>query len=230
MRFLLFLCLLWPSFGHADAALRLIGAEAFRGLSPHDQQLVDYTAHETPEMLVKNGLKIDLLVTARGDWLDQLAKDNLIQAESRTVIGQSPLVVVGKTAENDNNRMIGLRRWWQQNLRGQKLVMGYPAPALQHFFQTIRLDIVPVTATSAWAALAMLRQDKAGLAIVSEQDFRAANLKDFSVLATLPPEIAPPIVIEAVIPTRAPNAEGAAVFLEQTGKNLSPGVPLPDHS
>ena len=228
MRFLLVFCLLLPGLARADAPLRVIGTNGFTPIvtSP----ALHFTAHDNAEILVRDGLAIDLLLSSRSDWLDRLSENHQILPESRVVLGHSPLVIVGRNVPEQGQRMIGLGRWWQQQLGPQgRLAIGYPAILNNDFFQSLSLNKTQITPASPGAALAMVRDGRAALGIVNQQDFEASGKSDIVMIAALPTELVPAIVIEAAIPTAAKNPEAAAVFLEKYLLSINHAAPLPGH-
>ncbi|HEV2673934.1 MAG TPA: molybdate ABC transporter substrate-binding protein [Aliidongia sp.] len=167
---------------------------------------------------IENGAPADLFISADLDWMDEVAKHDLIRPESRTNLLGNRLVLV--TAK-DNPIAITLapNADLLSALKGGRLAIGdpqsvpagkYGQAALEKLGLWAGIEPHLARAESVRAALALVSRSEAPLGIVYATD--AAADTGVRVAADFPASSYPPIIYPAAVVKASTNA-GAKAFL-----------------
>ncbi|KQT65937.1 MULTISPECIES: molybdate ABC transporter substrate-binding protein [unclassified Aureimonas] len=180
---------------------------------------VSYAASSALAKQIESGAPADLFVSADLDWMDALAKDKLIRAESRVeLLGNSIVLVApkGSVAPAAITPALPLAAM----LGGGKLAMAnvdsvpagkYGKAALTHLGLWDAVKDQVAQAENVRAALVLVSRSEAPLGIVYKTD--AAADPAVEVVGTFPEESHAPIVYPAALTAESQNAD-AGVFLD----------------
>jgi len=168
---------------------------------------------------IESGAPADLFISADLDWMDEVAKQDMIRPESRTdLLGNRLVLVTAK--DNPVAITLGPEADLLGALKGGRLAMGDPqsVPAGKYGQQALEklglwAGIEPhlARAESVRAALALVSRSEAPLGIVYATD--AAADTGVRIAADFPASSYPPIIYPAALIKASTNA-GAKPFLE----------------
>ena len=181
-----------------------------------------YAASSTLAKQIEAAAPADVFISADLDWMDYLAKRNLIKPETRANLLGNRLVLIAPV-NSPLNLAIGSNFSLAQALGNGRLAIadpnGVPAgrygkAALESLgvWSTIADRLAP--AENVRAALALVARGETPLGIVYQTD--AASDKDVKIVGIFPQDTHPPIIypIAAVVSSTNPAALGYLAYLK----------------
>jgi len=181
-----------------------------------------YAASSTLAKQIEAAAPADVFISADVDWMDYLAKRNLIKPETRANLLGNRLVLIAPV-NSPLNLAIGPNFSLAQALGNGRLAIadpnGVPAgrygkAALESLgvWSTIADRLAP--AENVRAALALVARGETPLGIVYQTD--AASDKDVKIVGIFPQDTHPPIIypIAAVVSSTNPAALGYLAYLK----------------
>ena len=183
---------------------------------------VSYAASSALAKQLEAGAPADLFISADLDWMDYLAKRNLIKPESRkSLLGNALVMVAPKDSTVDVKIAPGFPL--AKLLAGGKLAMAdtnavpagkYGKAALEKLGVWAAVEHSIAQAENVRAALLLVARKEAPLGIVYRTD--AAAEPDVKVVGTFPEDSHPPVVypIALVADSTNPNAAALLAFIE----------------
>ena len=181
-----------------------------------------YAASSTLAKQIEAAAPADVFISADLDWMDYLAKRNLIKPETRANLLGNRLVLIAPV-NSPLNLAIGPNFSLAQALGNGRLAIadpnGVPAgrygkAALESLgvWSTIADRVAP--AENVRAALALVARGETPLGIVYQTD--AASDKDVKIVGIFPQDTHPPIIypIAAVVSSTNPAALGYLAYLK----------------
>ena len=184
----------------------------------HGQVVISYAATSALARQVEQGAPADVLISADLDWMDYLAKRDLIKPESRVNLLGNRLVVVAP--QDLSLRIVGLDI--PGALADGKLAMAnidavpagkYGKASLESlgFWSKLRGQVVQTD--NVRAALVLVGRGEARLGIVYQSDAEADP--GVRLVTLLPEDSHPPIIYPAAVLRESRNPDGAsfAAFL-----------------
>jgi molybdate transport system substrate-binding protein len=183
---------------------------------------VSLAASSTLAKQVENGAPADIFISADLDWMDYLAKRNLVKANTRRNLLGNKLVLI---APKDSATQVKIQAGFPlvRMLAGGKLSMAdtasvpcgkYGKASLEKLgvWQSVAGQVVQ--AENVRAALALVARKEAPLGIVYQTDATAEpNVK---VVGTFPADTHPPIIYPIALTAGSTNPDAAA-FLAYLG-------------
>ncbi|HXM70954.1 MAG TPA: molybdate ABC transporter substrate-binding protein [Thermoanaerobaculia bacterium] len=183
---------------------------------------VSYAASSALAKQLEAGAPADIFISADLDWMDYLAKKNLIKPESRKSLLGNALVMVGP---KDSAAALTIAPGFPlaQLLAGGKLAMAdtsavpagkYGKAALEKLGVWTAVEHSIAQAENVRAALLLVARKEAPLGIVYRTD--AAAEPDVKVLGTFPEDSHPPVVypIARVAASTNPDAVAFLAYIE----------------
>ncbi len=180
---------------------------------------VSYAASSTLAKQMEQGAPADLFISADLDWMDYVAKKDLIRPETRVNLLGNKIVLI---APRDSNTSIEVRSGFDlaKALNGGKLAMGnvdavpagkYGKAALEKLGAWDGVKDKIAQAESVRAALALVARGEAPLGIVYSTD--AAAEPHVKIVGTFPDDSHAPIVYPAAVTKESKSAD-AKPFLD----------------
>ncbi|AJC81592.1 molybdenum ABC transporter substrate-binding protein ModA [Rhizobium etli bv. phaseoli str. IE4803] len=180
------------------------------------QAVTSYAASGALAKQIENAAPADIFISADLDWMDYLAKKNLIKADSRTNLLGNRIVLV---AEKDKAKPVEIKQGFDlAGLLGDgKLAMGEPKSVPAGKYAMAALDKLGVWkfvesnvagAESVRAALALVSRGEAPYGIVYQTD--AAADKGVAIVGTFPGDSHPPIIYPVAILAESKNPDASA--------------------
>ena len=186
------------------------------------EAVASYAASGALAKQIENAAPADIFISADLDWMDYLAKKNLIKADTRTNLLGNRIVLV---AEKDKAKPVEIKQGFDlAGLLGDgKLAMGEPKSvpagkygmaALEKLGVWTSVETKVAGAESVRAALALVSRGEAPYGIVYQTD--AAADKGVAIVGTFPAESHPPIIYPVAIlaESRSPDAAAYLDFLK----------------
>ncbi|AWN34830.1 molybdate ABC transporter substrate-binding protein [Methylobacterium radiodurans] len=179
---------------------------------------VSYAASNTLAKQIEQGAPADLFFSADLDWMDYLAKQNLIRPDTRvSLLANSIVLIAPKDARTEVRMGPGLDL--AAALGSGRLAMGnveavpagkYGKAALEKLGAWAGVKDRVAQAESVRAALLLVSRGEAPLGIVYATDAAAdANVR---IVATFPADSHPPIVYPVAITKDSANPDAAALL------------------
>ncbi len=190
-------------------------APGFEAKTGHEVT-ISYAASSVLARQIQLGAPADLFISANVDWMDELARDGLIDTPSRVDLLGNGLVLIG--APGDEGAEIGPGFDLAARLDGGYLAMAlvdavpagiYGKAALQGLGLWDGVQDRIAQADNVRAALALVAAGAAPLGIVYRSDAEAEDR--VAVIGALPEDQHPPIIYPAAL--TAPAGPGAQAFL-----------------
>ncbi|ARQ60426.1 molybdenum ABC transporter substrate-binding protein ModA [Rhizobium sp. Kim5] len=180
------------------------------------QAVTSYAASGALAKQIENAAPADIFISADLDWMDYLAKKNLIKADSRTNLLGNRIVLV---AEKDKAKPVEIKQGFDlAGLLGDgKLAMGepksvpagkYAMAALEKLVVWTSVETKVAGAESVRAALALVSRGEAPYGIVYQTDATAD--KGVAIVGTFPADSHPPIIYPVAILAESRNPDAAA--------------------
>lgn len=180
------------------------------------EAVVSYAASSALAKQIEGGAPADVFISADLDWMDYLAKKNLIKADTRSnLLGNSIVLVAAK----DKVKPVDIKQGFDlAGLIGDgKLAMGEPKSVPAGKYGQTALDKLGIWkavepkaafAESVRAALALVSRGEAPYGIVYQTD--AAADKGVAIVGTFPADSHPPIIYPVALLAESKNADAAA--------------------
>ncbi|MDM9649785.1 molybdate ABC transporter substrate-binding protein [Rhizobium sp. S163] len=180
------------------------------------EAVVSYAASSALAKQIEGGAPADVFISADLDWMDYLAKKNLIKADTRSnLLGNSIVLVAAK----DKVKPVDIKQGFDlAGLLGDgKLAMGevksvpagkYGKAALEKLGVWSSVEGKVAGAESVRAALALVSRGEAPFGIVYRTDVNADP--GVAVAGTFPSDSHPPITYPIAILSESKNADTAA--------------------
>ncbi|AIC29452.1 molybdenum ABC transporter substrate-binding protein ModA [Rhizobium etli bv. mimosae str. IE4771] len=180
------------------------------------QAVTSYAASGALAKQIENAAPADIFISADLDWMDYLAKKNLIKADSCTNLLGNRIVLVAK---KDKAKPVEIKQGFDlAGLLGDgKLAMGEPKSVPAGKYAMAALDKLGVWkfvesnvagAESVRAALALVSRGEAPYGIVYQTD--AAADKGVAIVGTFPGDSHPPIIYPVAILAESKNPDASA--------------------
>ena len=203
-------------FAAASLKNALDAANAAWAKESGKEAVASYTASGALAKQIENAAPADIFISADLDWMDYLAKKNLIKADTRTNLLGNRIVLV---AEKDKAKPVEIKQGFDlAGLLGDgKLAMGepksvpagkYAMAALEKLGVWTSVETKVAGAESVRAALALVSRGEAPYGIVYQTD--AAADKGVAIVGTFPAESHPPIIYPVAILAESKNPDAAA--------------------
>lgn len=197
-----------------------IGAQYQRDTGKHIR--VSLAGSSTLAKQIENGAPADIFISADLDWMDYLAKHNLIKTETRKNLLGNRLVLI---APKDSPAKVNIQPGFPlpRLLAGGKLAMAdtssvpagkYGKAALEKLGIWPSVEGQIAQAENVRAALALVARREAPFGIVYQTD--AAAEPNVKVVGVFPEKTHPPIIYPAAViaDTRNPDAAAFLAYLE----------------
>jgi molybdate transport system substrate-binding protein len=177
---------------------------------------ISYAASSTLAKQIENGAPADIFISADLDWMDYLAKHNLIKPETRKNVLGNELVLV---APKDSAAQVKIAAGFPlaKLLAGGKLAMAdtaavpagkYGKAALEKLGIWSSVESQIAQAENVRAALALVARKEAPFGIVYQTD--AAAEPDVKVVGIFPEDTHPPIIYPIALIANSANADAAS--------------------
>jgi len=203
-------------FAAASMKNALDAANAELAKESGKEAVVSYAASSALAKQIEGGAPADVFISADLDWMDYLAKKNLIKADTRSnLLGNSIVLVAAK----DKVKPVDIKQGFDlAGLLGDgKLAMGevksvpagkYGKAALEKLGVWSSVEGKVAGAESVRAALALVSRGEAPFGIVYRTDVNADP--GVAVAGTFPADSHPPITYPIAILSESKNADTAA--------------------
>jgi len=183
------------------------------------EAVASYAASSALAKQIEGGAPADIFMSADLDWMDYLAKKDLIKADTRSNLLGNKIVLV---AAKDHAKPVDIKKGFDLAalLGDGKLAMGevksvpagkYGKAALESLGVWSSVESKVAGAESVRAALALVSRGEAPYGIVYQTD--ASADPGVTVVGTFPAESHPPIIYPVAILSESKNPEAAA-YLE----------------
>jgi molybdate transport system substrate-binding protein len=192
--------------------------------------VISYASSSALAKQVENGAPADLFISADLDWMDYLAKRNLIKADSRTNLLRNEIVLIAP-ADSKASITIGPKFPLAAQLGTGRLAMGDPdhVPAGRYGKAALEaLEVWPsvadkiARAENVRAALLFVSRGEAPFGIVYRTD--AAADKKVRIVGAFPANSHPPIVYPAAMLAGGRNAAAAEQYFSLLKSSEALGV------
>ena len=179
---------------------------------------IAYAASSSLARQISHGAPADVFISANSQWMDYLAKKDLIEPESRRALFSNTLVLIAPAESAasltlgpavDLNALLGNGRLAVANIAAVPAGQ-YAKQALDHLGLWRQVEGRLAQAQDVRGALALVARGEVPAGVVYGSDAQAEPA--VRVLATFPPESHDPIVYPAALVSPAAHPE-AAVFL-----------------
>jgi molybdate transport system substrate-binding protein len=173
--------------------------------------VASYAASGALAKQIENAAPADVFISADLDWMEYLAKKNLIKADTRSNLLGNKIVLV---AEKDKAKPVEIKQGFDLAglLGGGKLAMGEPksVPAGKYGMAALeKLGVwKSVESKVVRAALALVSRGEAPYGIVYQTD--AAADKGVAIVGTFPADSHPPIIYPIAILAESKNPDASA--------------------
>lgn len=175
-----------------------------------------YAASSALAKQMENGAPADIFISADLDWMDYVAKKNLIKSDSRSNLLGNAIVLV---AAKDKAKPVEIKEGFDLDglLGDGKLAMGevksvpagkYGKAALEALKVWPSVESKVAGAESVRAALALVSRGEAPYGIVYQTD--AAADPQIAIVGTFPENSHPPIIYPIAITADSKNPDAAA--------------------
>jgi molybdate transport system substrate-binding protein len=189
---------------------------------------ISYAASSTLAKQVEAGAPADIFISADLDWMDYLARRNLIQPQTRKTILGNRLVLVAPAATSGK---VDIKPGFPlaDLLHGGKLAMAdtravpagkYGQAALESLGVWAQVSGSVAQAENVRAALALVARGEAPYGIVYATD--AASEPGVKIVGTFPENSHPPIVYPAALLKESANPEAAAFLAYMESAKATP--------
>ncbi|MBW9114215.1 molybdate ABC transporter substrate-binding protein [Rhizobium cauense] len=183
------------------------------------EAVASYAASSALAKQIEGGAPADIFMSADLDWMEYLAKKDLIKADTRSNLLGNKIVLV---AAKDHAKPVDIKKGFDLAalLGDGKLAMGevksvpagkYGKAALESLGVWSSVESKVAGAESVRAALALVSRGEAPYGIVYQTD--ASADPGVAVVGTFPAESHPPIIYPVAILSESKNPEAAA-YLE----------------
>jgi len=180
---------------------------------------ISYAASSTLAKQLEQGAPADLFISADLDWMDYVAKKDLVKTDTRVNLLGNKLVLIAPT---DSKTTVEVKQGFDlaKALAGGKLAMGsvdavpagkYGKAALEKLGAWDGVKDKIAQAESVRAALLLVGRGEAPLGIVYSTD--AAAEPNVKIVGTFPEDSHPPIIYPAAV-TKDSKAADAKPFLD----------------
>ncbi|SCB61373.1 molybdate transport system substrate-binding protein [Rhizobium aethiopicum] len=180
------------------------------------EAVTSYAASGALAKQIENAAPADIFISADLDWMDYLAKKDLIKPDSRSNLLGNRIVLV---TEKDKAKPVEIKQDFDLAalLGDGKLAMGepksvpagkYAMAALEKLGLWTSVESKVAGAESVRAALALVSRGEAPYGIVYQTD--AAADKGVAVVGTFPADSHPPIIYPIAILAESKNPDAAA--------------------
>ncbi|MDR9776463.1 molybdate ABC transporter substrate-binding protein [Rhizobium hidalgonense] len=180
------------------------------------EAVASYAASGALAKQIENAAPADIFISADRDWMDYVAKKNLIKAGSRSNLLGNRIVLV---AEKDKAKPVEIKQDFDLAalLGDGRLAMGEPksVPAGKYGMAALEklgvwksVETKVAGAESVRAALAFVSRGEAPYGIVYQTD--AAADKGVAIVGTFPADSHPPIIYPIAILAESKNPDAAA--------------------
>ncbi|KQV73037.1 molybdate ABC transporter substrate-binding protein [Rhizobium sp. Root1220] len=180
------------------------------------EAVVSYAASSALAKQIESGAPADIFISADLDWMDYVAKKNLIKADTRSNLLGNRIVLV---AAKDRAKPVDIKRGFDLAalLDDGKLAMGevksvpagkYGKAALEKLGVWSSIESKVAGVESVRAALALVSRGEAPYGIVYQTD--AAADSGVAVVGTFPADSHPPIIYPVAILAESKNPDAAA--------------------
>jgi molybdate transport system substrate-binding protein len=177
---------------------------------------ISYAASSTLAKQIESGAPADVFISADLDWMDYLAKHNLIKPSTRKNVLGNALVLV---APKDSAQQITIAAGFPlaKLLAGGKLAMAdtaavpagkYGKAALEKLGVWSSVESQIAQAENVRAALALVARKEAPFGIVYQTD--AAAEPNVKVVGIFPEDTHPPIIYPIALTANSSNADAAS--------------------
>ena len=188
-----------------------------------------YAASSTLAKQIEAAAPADVFISADVDWMDYLAKRNLIKPETRANLLGNRLVLIA-SVNSPLNLAIGPNFSLAQALGNGRLAIADPNAVPAGRYGKAALESLGVWSTIAdrlapaenvRAALALVARGETPLGIVYQTD--AASDKDVKIVGIFPQDTHPPIIypIAVVVSSTNPAALGYLAYLKSRAARLT---------
>jgi len=203
-------------FAAASLKNALDAANAAWAKEAGKEAVASYAASSALAKQIEGGAPADIFISADLDWMDYLAKKNLIKADSRSNLLGNRIVLV---ATRDHAKPVEIKKGFElATLLGDgKLAMGevksvpagkYGKAALEALGVWPSVEAKVAGAESVRAALALVSRGEAPYGVVYQTD--ASADPGVAVVGTFPADSHPPIIYPVAILSESKNADAAA--------------------
>ena len=183
------------------------------------EAVASYAASSALAKQIEGGAPADIFMSADLDWMDYLAKKNLIKADTRSNLLGNKIVLV---APKDHAKPVDIKKGFDLAalLGDGKLAMGevksvpagkYGKAALEALGAWPSVEGKVAGAESVRAALALVSRGEAPYGIVYQTD--ASADPGVAVVGTFPTDSHPPIIYPVAVLSESKNTDAAA-YLE----------------
>jgi molybdate transport system substrate-binding protein len=180
---------------------------------------ISYAASSALAKQIEQGAPADLFISADLDWMDYVAKKDLIKADTRVNLLGNKIVLI---APKDSKAMVEVKQGFDlaKALAGGKLAMGnvdavpagkYGKAALEKLGAWDGVKGKVAQAENVRAALLLVARGEAALGIVYATD--AAAEPNVKIVGSLPEDSHPPIIYPAAV-TKDTKSADAKPFLD----------------
>ena len=189
---------------------------------------VSLAASSTLAKQIESGAPADIFISADLDWMDYLAKKDLIKADTRKNLLGNELVLI---APKDSAASVSIAPGFDlaKLLGGGKLAMAdtsavpagkYGKAALEKLGVWDKVSGQIAQAENVRAALALVARSEAPLGIVYQTD--AAAEPGVKIVATFPADTHPPIIYPIALLAGSKNPDAAAYLAYLEGAKAKP--------
>jgi molybdate transport system substrate-binding protein len=179
---------------------------------------ISYAASSALAKQIESGAPADIFISADLDWMDYVAKKNLIKADTRKNLLGNRIVLV---ASKDKAEPVEIKKGFDlAKLLGEgRLAMGavdsvpagkYGKAALESLGVWSSVEGKVAGAESVRAALLLVSRGEAPHGIVYQTD--AAADKEVKIVGTFPEDSHPPIIYPIAILSDSKNADAVSLF------------------
>ncbi|MCW5734012.1 MAG: molybdate ABC transporter substrate-binding protein [Enhydrobacter sp.] len=180
---------------------------------------ISYAGSSALARQIEQGAPVDLFISADLDWMDYLAKKNLIKADTRVNLLGNRIVLI---APRDSNATVAIKQGFELDkaLAGGKLAMAnveavpagkYGKAALEKLGAWRGVKDKVAQAENVRAALLLVARGEAAFGIVYATD--AAAEPNVRIVGVFPEDSHPPIIYPAAVIKDAKSAD-ATPFLD----------------
>jgi len=189
---------------------------------------VSLAASSTLAKQIESGAPADLFISADLDWMDYLAQNNLIKADTRKNLLGNELVLIAPK-DSTSNITIAPGFGLAKALGGGKLAMAdtsavpagkYGKAALEKLGVWDKVSGQIAQAENVRAALALVARGEAPFGIVYQTD--AAVEPGIKIVATFPADTHPPIIYPIALLAGSKNPDAAAYLTYLEGAKARP--------
>jgi len=206
-------------FAAASMKNALDAADAAWSKESGNNVTVSYAASSALAKQIEAGAPADVFISADLDWMDYVAKKNLIKADTRSNLLGNRIVLV---AEKGKAKPVDIKEGFDLStlVGDSKLAMGavdsvpagkYGKAALEKLGAWSAVEKKVAGAESVRAALALVSRGEAAYGIVYQTD--AAADKGVEIVGTFPEESHAPIIYPVALLSESKSA-AAAAYLE----------------